>query len=120
MYKRFVELLEKYNYKPSDVGKATNISSTVFSEWKSGKSCPNSEKLVKIARFLNTSVEYLVTGEETNIEKSKYGYERDHEFMLYIKRLWDLPPESKQAIYKQIRFEEQEIKDTMALNRKEA
>lgn len=64
MYERFAELLNERGKRPSDLTEATGISSTVFSEWKSGKSQPKVDKLVKIARYLGTSVEYLVTGED--------------------------------------------------------
>ena len=33
---------------------------------------PRADEAVKIARFLGTSVEYLVTGEEKDIDKEKY------------------------------------------------
>ena len=36
------------------------------------KILPDASEAVKIATFLNTSVEYLVTGEEKNIYKEKY------------------------------------------------
>lgn len=66
MYERFAELLKIGGKRPSDVTEATGISSTVFSEWKSGKSQPKVDKLVKIARYLGTTVEYLVTGETSD------------------------------------------------------
>ena len=66
MYERFADLLKKRGKRPSDLTDATGISSTVFSEWKSGKSQPKVDKLVKIARYLGTSVEYLVTGETSD------------------------------------------------------
>lgn len=59
MYEIFAKLLSERNLKAADVTKATGISSTVFSEWKKGKSKPNTEKLIKIAKFFNVSVEYL-------------------------------------------------------------
>lgn len=64
MYERFILLLEGKGLKPADVTRATGIKSTVFSEWKKGKSTPNADKLLKIARYLDTTVEYLMTGEE--------------------------------------------------------
>lgn len=64
MYERFADLLESRGVKPADITKKTGIKSTVFSEWKKGKSTPNADKLVKIARCLDTTVEYLVTGED--------------------------------------------------------
>ena len=52
--------------KAADVSRATGIKSPVFSEWKKGKSKPNTEKMIKIAKFLDVSVEYLMTGKEPN------------------------------------------------------
>lgn len=66
MYEIFEELLKAKGIKTADVTRMTGISSTVFSEWKKGKSKPNADKLIKIAKCLDTTVEYLVTGEEPN------------------------------------------------------
>ena len=46
------------------VAKATGISRSTFSDWKSGRSSPKLEKLRKIADFLEVPVEFI-TGEET-------------------------------------------------------
>lgn len=61
-YDRFASLLAEYNLKPVDITRLTGISSTVLTEWKKGKSMPKTDKLILIARVLNTSVEYIVTG----------------------------------------------------------
>ena len=66
MYSVFVSLLDSRHKKPIDVSRATGISPSTFSDWKTGKSTPNGEKLVKIARYLGTTVEYLVTGETSD------------------------------------------------------
>lgn len=62
MYEIFAKLLEEKGLKAADVTRATGIKSPVFSEWKKGKSKPNTEKMIKIANFLEVSVEYLTTG----------------------------------------------------------
>lgn len=64
MYEIFAKLLEEKGLRASNVCKGTGISATVFSEWKKGKSKPNTEKMIKIANFLNVSVEYLMTGKK--------------------------------------------------------
>ena len=49
-------------------------SSTV-SSWKTKNSFPKADDLYKIAKYLNVSMEWLLTGEETDIDlvyKSKY------------------------------------------------
>ncbi|MEY8322553.1 helix-turn-helix domain-containing protein [Lachnospiraceae bacterium 54-11] len=72
MYEIFAELLEKKGLKAADVTRATGIKSPVFSEWKKGKSKPNTEKMIKIANFLGVSIEYLMTGEEKDSESKYY------------------------------------------------
>ena len=72
MYEIFAKLLELKGLKAADVSRATGIKSPVFSEWKKGKSKPNTEKMIKIANFLGVSVEYLTTGEEKEGEKKYY------------------------------------------------
>lgn len=62
-YEKFKTIIDEMNAKPSAVAKATGISSTVFSDWKSGKSKPKIDKLVKIADFLGVSLGELI--EET-------------------------------------------------------
>lgn len=65
MYEIFAKLLEEKGLKAADVTRATGIKSPVFSEWKKGKSRPNTEKMIKIANFLGVSIEYLLTGNES-------------------------------------------------------
>ena len=64
MYEIFAQLLLQKGLKAADVCRATGIKSPVFSEWKKGKSKPNTEKMLKIANFLGVSIEYLMTGKE--------------------------------------------------------
>ena len=72
MYEIFAKLLEEKGLKAADVTRATGIKSPVFSEWKKGKSNPNTEKMIKIANFLGVSVEYLTTGKEPEINDKYY------------------------------------------------
>lgn len=69
MYEIFEMLLKNKGLKAADVTRATGIKSPVFSEWKKGKSKPNTEKMIKIAEFLGVSVEYLTTGNESRLSK---------------------------------------------------
>lgn len=64
MYEIFIKLLEKNNVKPADVCRGTGLPSSLFSEWKKGKSTPKVDKLQKIADYFGVSIEYLMTGEE--------------------------------------------------------
>lgn len=62
-YRIFEELLKKHSTTVYRVSKATGISPTTFSEWKSGRSTPKTDKLKKIADYFEVSLDYL-TGTE--------------------------------------------------------
>lgn len=105
MYEIFARLLEEKNLKAADVTRATGIKSPVFSEWKKGKSKPNTEKMIKIANFLDVSVEYLMTG-----ENSKYS---DADAMLDVRISEDF--ELKEAIKKYYSLDDQKKKHVIEL-----
>lgn len=64
MYELFVKLLEEKGLRPADVCRGTGLPSSLFSEWKKGKSTPKADKMQKIADYLGVSLEYLMTGKE--------------------------------------------------------
>lgn len=64
MYEVFAELLKRYNVKAADICRATGLPSSLFSEWKKGKSSPKADKLQKIADYFGVTIEYLMTGKE--------------------------------------------------------
>lgn len=64
MYTIFQKLLEENKLRASDVAKATGITSSTFTDWKTGRSVPKQDKLQKIANFFGVSIEYLMTGKE--------------------------------------------------------
>ena len=68
MYKYFEMLLKQKNITASEVSKATGIASSTLSEWKSGKHQPSADKLRRIADFLEVTVDYLMTGKDTEKE----------------------------------------------------
>lgn len=67
MYARYCKLRDSHGLKDGWVAKEAGITPSTFSDWKKGKSAPNAEKLVAIAKVLNTTVEYLVTGTESYV-----------------------------------------------------
>lgn len=60
MYENFNRLLKKKKMTAYAVSKRTGLSPTVFSDWKSGKSKPKVDKLIKIANCLGVSLEELI------------------------------------------------------------
>ena len=55
--------------KAIDVARATGISPTTFSDWKSGKSAPKQDKIQKIADYFGVTIKYLMTGKEDIVEQ---------------------------------------------------
>lgn len=73
MYEIFAKLLEKFDVKAADVSKATGLPSSLFSEWKRGKSKPKADKLQKIADYFGVTLNYLLIGsekEESNVNQT--------------------------------------------------
>lgn len=64
MYEIYQRLLDEKGLKNADVARATGISNMTLSDWKRGKSVPKSDKIQKIAEFLNVTEDYLRTGKE--------------------------------------------------------
>ena len=55
-------LLSDRGISLKELSEKTGISSGNISDWKSGRSTPKTDALVKISRFLGVSVDYLVHG----------------------------------------------------------
>lgn len=71
MYEIFSKLLEERGVKAADVCRGTGLPSSLFSEWKRGKSTPKHDKLQKIADYFGVPLSYLLTGEmEESIKES--------------------------------------------------
>lgn len=60
MYAKYVELRDARNLTDAKVAEATGISRSTFTDWKNGRSHPKIEKIVKIAKFFEVSVDELV------------------------------------------------------------
>lgn len=59
-YKKFRELLSKNNITSYKVAKDTGLYSTLFSDWKSGKSCPKADKIKVIADYFGVPITYFL------------------------------------------------------------
>lgn len=65
MYDVFEKLCEQHNVTPYAVGKATGIRTGTFTNWKKGRYNPKIDKLQLIADYFGVSVDYLMTGKDT-------------------------------------------------------
>ena len=79
MYEVYCKLKDLRGVKDADVVRATGITKSTFSDWKSGRSEPKKEKLQKIADFFDVSLDYLMTGEEKEGGETYYINEETKE-----------------------------------------
>ena len=102
MYEIYQKLLDEKGLKNADVARATGISNMTLSDWKRGKSVPKSDKMRKIAEYLNVSAYYLMTGTEKNY--SEYDaildarISEDAELKEAIKKYYSLDSQKKKHI----------------------
>jgi len=59
-WERLYKLCLTMGTKPNPVAKEIGISSGVVTKWKSEGTLPNGETLIKIADYLDCSVDYLL------------------------------------------------------------
>lgn len=63
---RLERLIKERKLTQVAVADSVGIRRPTISDWKKNGSYPTADVAVKIAKLLNVSVEYLVTGEDTN------------------------------------------------------
>lgn len=64
-YENFEKLCNDNKTNPSRVSKATGISTATLTSWKKGVYTPKQDKLQLIADYFNVTVDYLMTGKES-------------------------------------------------------
>ena len=103
MYEIYQILLDEKGLKNADVAMTTGISNMTLSDWKRGKSVPKSDKMRKIAEYLNVSVDYLMTGKDGAFTKEIAETDAKLLFMNkeikeYALKLNNLPKEKQKII----------------------
>ncbi len=59
-WERFYSMCAKKGVKPNPVAREIGISSGIVTKWKTAGTLPNGETLIKIADYLDCSVDYLL------------------------------------------------------------
>ena len=89
------EMLDSKDIEIKELSHGTGISKNTIDNYLSGqKSIPNAENAVKIAKYLGTTVEFLVEGSDSNYKK------QNNEFAQLIFNLNHLKKEDFEAINK--------------------
>lgn len=71
MYEDYARIRDSKGYSDYAVSKGTGISAGTLSDWKKGRYNLKADKLVKIAEFLDVSVDSLM-GVQTNVHPNGY------------------------------------------------
>lgn len=71
MYEIFEKLLKERGITAYRVAKETGVTTATLTSWKQGKYTPKPEKMQKIADYFGVSLEYLMTGKESEEKESQ-------------------------------------------------
>ena len=97
-----MKLLNDKGVKPADVSRATGLPSSLFSEWKKGKSNPKIDKLQKIADYFGVTLEYLMGIEKKEGKEDKPTHnlgELSDEEIKFLLLIRSLSPDEREALY---------------------
>lgn len=61
MYEKYLKLRTEKGVTDTEVSEKTGIPQSTFSDWKSGRSKPKAEKLLKLAKYFEVPIEYFLT-----------------------------------------------------------
>lgn len=86
-------LAEPLNMTFASIERDIGIGRGTIRKWDTN--CPAADKLLKVANLLNTTMDYLMTG-QTNTNTSPISFPKDAEWLSLIHRL----PEKKQIEFK--------------------
>ncbi len=106
-YEHFEKLCKDNNIKASKVSKETGIPTATLSSWKKGVYTPKQDKLQLIANYFNVSVDYLMTGKESEFtiemaEKDVALSRMENRLKEYALRMSELPKEKQDLVLKMI------------------
>lgn len=103
---RIKELREEKDINQLDFSKLLNISNTTLSQYESGKRIPSDEIKLKIARFFNVSLDYLLGNTNIKEPADKILNDKEVTIALHNENGYDdnLPPEAKKELEDFVEF----------------
>ncbi len=70
MIDRILYLIGKNNITASKLCKDLSISVSSITDWKKGKGTPSVDTLIKISRYFNVTLDWLIAGQVNNVQFS--------------------------------------------------
>ncbi len=107
MYDIFMQLCQRKGVSVYQVVRATGVPASTMSDWKNGRSVPKVEKLKLIADYFGVTLDYLVTGKETEHEpyyKDEESREladflfQNPQYKTLFSAVRDIPPEDLKMV----------------------
>ena len=89
----FVKCLQEKGVTAYKVAKETGISQGQMNEYKNGKITPTTENLIKIADYLECSIDYLLGRKEIENKKQPELTEREQTLLEVFRQLNDIGQE---------------------------
>ncbi|MCQ2584437.1 MAG: helix-turn-helix domain-containing protein [Treponema sp.] len=80
-------LANKCEFSLTNIGQGIKLGST-----------PSADTAVKIAKVLNVSVEYLVTGQDSSLKKENLDLQKYRKYSSFISQLDNLPENQKELV----------------------
>ncbi len=89
---RIIELLAERNISASKMMRDLEFSKGLFSQWKAGKQKPSVKKLQKISEYFNVSMDYLLTGKQSETDPV------DEELAILARKTKELPEAEREKL----------------------
>ena len=97
LVERIRALANQRNMSLPDLENATGLGNGTISRWKNAS--PNTDKLTKVADYLNVSVDYLL-GREISDTDNTAKNETERKLLVLCRKAGEVPKEEKEAILK--------------------
>lgn len=95
----FINICNERGLKPTPVIKAAGLASSSIARWQGG-AAPNGDSLINLAKYLNCSIDYLLTGSEFSKSDEK---KVTHDELKMLEMFRYLPETSQEFIFDSIK-----------------
>lgn len=85
-YDNFLSLCAERKESPSGVAKKIGLSNAAANGWKKGKA-PSDVNLAKLSNYFGVTIDYLLTGEQTEKPASIYGDGKIENMKLLLEKM---------------------------------
>lgn len=102
-YLAFSKLLNERGVTAYKVSKETGVTQSTLSDWKRGRNTPKTDNMKKIADYFGVSIDYLMTGKESNdentsTEKDYAKNETERKLLVLCRKANDVSEEEREDI----------------------